>query len=85
MERIFPFRGNGSFLPWIETEFEMTVKTAQRFMNVASVYGAKYDTVSDLGLRTLYELAAPNTPQEVRDEVERRVAAAPTFVGWVVG
>jgi hypothetical protein len=31
--------------------------------------------VADLGLQALYELSAPSTPPEVREEIERRIAA----------
>ena len=31
---------HGSFLPWIEAEFEMTHKTATNFMNMAAKFGA---------------------------------------------
>ena len=65
--------GHGHFLRWIEAEFGMTDRTARRFMDVASSYGGKMDIVSDLPATALYELAAPSTPQEVRDQVEELV------------
>jgi hypothetical protein len=37
---------HGSFLPWIDAEFGMAVRTAQNFMKVAEQYGSKYETVS---------------------------------------
>lgn len=58
------------FLPWIEAEFEMSENTARRFMDVARVYGSKSSTVADLTPSALYELAAPSTPQPVRDAVD---------------
>jgi hypothetical protein len=67
--------GHGNFLPWIDREFRMTEKTAERFMSVAERFGDKFDSVSTLGLTALYELAAPSTPEEVRSEVEARVAS----------
>ena len=66
---------HGSFLPWIEAEFGMNPRTAQRFMGVAETFKGKYDTVSHLDPKALYELAAPKTPIEVREEVERMIAA----------
>ena len=62
---------HGSFLPWIEAEFGMSNITAQRFMQVAEVYGGKSINVMHLPITALYELAAPKTPIEVREEVER--------------
>lgn len=66
---------HGSFLPWIEQEFGMSRFTANRFMAVAEVYGAKGSTVQHLDLTALYELAAPKTPIEVREEVEKMIEA----------
>lgn len=63
---------HGMFLPWIEAEFGMTDRTARNFMNVAEVY-AKSETVSDLSAKALYELAAPSTPQYVREQVEELI------------
>jgi hypothetical protein len=83
---------HGMFLSWIDAEFGMHERTAQRFMGVAETFKGKYDTVSHLPPAALYELAAPSTPEEVRAEIERRVAAgeldenlAESFlaVGWL--
>lgn len=65
--------GHGHFIHWLEAEFGMSENTARNFMRVASVYGSKSATVADLPARALYELAAPSTPQEVRDQVEELV------------
>lgn len=62
---------HGSFLPWIEAEFGMSDQTARRFMDVGRVYGTKSNIVLDLTPTALYELAAPKTPLEVREEVEK--------------
>jgi hypothetical protein len=66
--------GHGNFLSWIDHEFKMSEKSAERFMAVAGRYGDKIDSVSNLSLTALYELAAPSTPDEVRAEVANRVA-----------
>jgi hypothetical protein len=64
---------HGTFRPWIEAEFAMSEPTAQRMMSVAREYGGdKSLIVRDLGTSALYELAAPSTPPEVREEIERR-------------
>jgi hypothetical protein len=49
---------HGSFLPWIEAEFDMAHKTAMRFIQVADRFGSKLDTMSTLNLTALYELDA---------------------------
>lgn len=67
--------GHGNFLPWIEAEFGMTARTAQKFMGVAQSYGSKSELYSHLDASALYELAAPKTPIEVREEVERMIEA----------
>jgi hypothetical protein len=64
--------GHGNFLPWIDREFSMTEKSAERFMSVAKRFGGKSDTVSKLPATVLYELAAPNTTEGVRTEIVDR-------------
>ena len=44
-------------------------------MGFAETFGAKNELGSHLSLSALYELAAPSTPPEVREEIERRIAA----------
>ena len=48
----------------------MSQSTADRFVQVAKVYAGKLPTVGNLEPSALYELAAPKTPPEVREEVE---------------
>ena len=67
--------GHGNFLPWIEAEFGMSQSAAYKFMNVARAYGDKVVTVTSLAPSALYELAAPKTPLEVREEIEAMIAA----------
>jgi hypothetical protein len=64
---------HGMFLPWIEAEFEMSQRTAYSFMAVAENLGDKLATVANLGPKALYELAAPSTPQAVREQVEELI------------
>jgi hypothetical protein len=59
----------GRFLKWIEDEFEMSDKTAERYMRVASHFGTRIDTVSNLQPTTLYKLTERSTPDPVRAEV----------------
>lgn len=67
--------GHGNFLPWIQAEFGMHERTAQRFMQVAEALKGKYDTVSYLEPTALYALANPKTPIEVREEIEAMIEA----------
>lgn len=53
----------------------MSDQSARRFMDVARVYGEKSNIVWDLPPTALYELAAPKTPIEVREEIEAMIAA----------
>lgn len=72
---------HGLWSAWLKAEFEWSERTAQRYMRVATVFGSKPDTVSDLPPGVLQVLAAPSTPPDVREEVLREVAqagAAPT-------
>jgi hypothetical protein len=64
--------GHGNFLPWIDREFAMTAKSAERLMSVAEKFGDKINIVSNLLPTVLYELAAPNTTEEVRTEIVDR-------------
>lgn len=67
--------GHGNFLPWVEAEFGMSDQTARRFMQVADAYGGKSNIVLNLDPTALYALAAPKTPIEVREEIERMIEA----------
>jgi hypothetical protein len=61
--------GHGNFLPWIDAEFGMSQPTALNFMRVAEQFGEKIVSVTNLTPTVLYALAAPSTPEEVRDNV----------------
>ena len=76
--------GHGNFLPWIEAEFGMSRQTADNFVHVAEIYGTKLPIVGNLSPTALYELAAPKTPIEVREEVERMIEAGEVVTKAVV-
>lgn len=59
---------HGMFSPWLQSEFEMSRQTANRFMQVAERFEDKLLTVSSLSSSALYLLASPSTPQEAVDE-----------------
>ena len=58
--------GHGEWLPWLEENFDMEERTAQRAM-AAAKFAAKYDNVSDLRLTkaALYELSTGDYPPKV--------------------
>ena len=57
---------HGQWLPWLEENFDMDERTAQRAMAVAKL-AAKYDRLSDLRLTksALYELSSGDYPEKV--------------------
>jgi hypothetical protein len=56
---------NGQWLPWLEENFSMDERTAQRAM-AAARFAAKYDNLSDLRLKksALYELASADCGED---------------------
>ncbi len=60
---------HGHFLTWVDAEFGMSDQTARRFVHAAEAFGDKVNTVLNLPPTVLYALAAPSTPDEVRDNV----------------
>lgn len=60
---------HGAFKKWLDAEVRWNVRTAQNYMNVAKNIGDKYETVSHLPLKTLYELAAPVVSDQERQEL----------------
>jgi hypothetical protein len=67
--------GHGLFTQWLARTFPFTERTAQLWMNAAKQYGAKSELSSVLGDKVLVLLAAPSTPEDVREEIEARATA----------
>ena len=65
---------HGEFLPWVDQKFGMAKRSAQRFIQVAQQYEGKSVTMAHFQPSVVYELAAPSTPDEVREVVEQRAA-----------
>lgn len=65
--------GHGNFLPWLRAEFNWTDRTAQNFMSVAERFGSNPNLVSNLPLKTVYSLAAPSVPDDVRSQIVERL------------
>lgn len=66
--------GHGNFGPWLKAEFNWTERTAQNLMSVAERFGSNTKHVSHLPLSTVYRLAAPSTPDAVREKIVHRLA-----------
>ena len=58
--------GHGRFLKWIDAEFAMTPRTAQKYIGAAALHD-KYENFSYLPVSALYDLASPTTPSHVRE------------------
>lgn len=67
------------FGPWIAAEFEMSIRSAKRFMDRAERW-AKYANLAHLtpqvSASVLDEVTEPSTPPEVRDQVEALVISS---------
>jgi DNA repair exonuclease SbcCD ATPase subunit len=62
----------GRFVAWLKAEFRLSEATAYRMIRVAENLGEEFVTVTNIGPKALYALAAPSTPEEVREEVAAR-------------
>jgi hypothetical protein len=62
---------HGEFEHWIQAEFDMNLRSAQRFMQVAERFRdkSKSDNLSSLSVSVIYELSSPSTPSVVADQV----------------
>jgi hypothetical protein len=68
--------GHGEWLPWLEENFDMEERTAQRAM-AAAKFAAKYDNLLDLRLTksALYELSTGDYPSKVIKAVLKEAAS----------
>jgi len=67
--------GHGRWLPWLQREFGWTEMTATRFINVHEMSKSENFSDFDIPVSGLYLLAAPSTPEEVREAVIERAEA----------
>ena len=66
--------GHGGFEKWLKAEFEMSLSSATKIMQVGERFGnSKSVNITDLKPTALYMLAAPSMPDEVRTEIIERV------------
>jgi hypothetical protein len=66
---------HGSYTDWLDVEFGLSERSAQRFVSVSERLGVKSNKLSVLPPSTLYLLAAPSTPDEAIQAVEKRIEA----------
>ena len=66
---------HGQFESWLSTMFNMTDRTARRYMQAATWAEGKSDTVSDLTPQAIYLLSAPTTPKAAQKEVLEHLEA----------
>jgi hypothetical protein len=66
---------HGEYTRWLDVEFGLSDRMAQRFVNVYERLGIKSDIMSVLPPTTLYLLAAPSTPDEAIQAVEQQLDA----------
>jgi DNA repair exonuclease SbcCD ATPase subunit len=66
---------NGRFVAWLNAEFSMSRQTAYNMMQAAENLGDRFPNFGNVAPSILYALAAPSTPETVRDQVETRVGA----------
>lgn len=65
----------GQWGEWLDTEFHLSERMAQHWMNVAEKFQDRSEKFSELPVSTLYLLAAPSTPAEAVQEVEEKIDA----------
>ncbi len=79
---------HGQFERWLDSEFGMAVRTAQRFMRASEWAQDKNDIVSHLTPTTVYMLSAKSTPEGVHEQVverlERGLPAESEYVHHVI-
>jgi hypothetical protein len=60
---------HGQFGAWLATEFSMSHRSANNYMRAAKEFSDKFAAAANLPLEGLILLAAPSTPEAVRDDV----------------
>ena len=66
---------HGLFLKWVASEFQWSPRTAQNYMAAAEWAGDKYETVSHLPTKLIYDLASETTPDDIKLEVRADLEA----------
>lgn len=71
--------GHGHFRTWLNAEFDWSIWTATKFMQVADKFKCVKFSHLDIAPSALYELAAPSTPDWVRCEAIERASQGETI------
>lgn len=66
--------GHGKFRSWLKTEFDWSIPTANRFMQVADKFKNLNLRHLDIAASALYLLASPSTSEEARTEAHQRAS-----------
>jgi len=63
--------GHGQFMPYLEKHFDMSYRTANRFMHVAEAFGphVHVEAVSQLSQRAMYLLSSTSVLEETRSQI----------------
>jgi len=70
---------HGQFDAWLKAEFGWSRRTAYNFISVYEAFGERANLAQiDIATSALYLLAAPSTPQEVRNEFLQRAKEGET-------
>jgi hypothetical protein len=70
---------HGAWGTWLQAEFGMTARTAERYMDAARRLADKSDIVSVLQPTTVYQLAAKSTPEATRVDIVERLEKGETL------
>ena len=60
--------GHGNFRTWLKAEFNWSVRTATRFMQVATKFKRANLAYLNIAVSALYLLAETSTPEEIREQ-----------------
>lgn len=60
--------GHGNFRAWLKAEFDCSIKTAGRFMQVATQFKCANLACLNIAVSALYLLARPSTPEKARKQ-----------------
>ncbi len=79
---------HGQFEAWLNTSFNMTARTAQKYMRAAEWMADKSELGSHLTPNTVYLLSAKSTPEGVHEQVverlEKCLPAEPEYILHVI-
>ena len=76
---------HGSFVPWVEKEIGIPIRTAQNYMNAARFAAEhKNEMISFLSPTTIYRLAVPGIPVEIVEGVLAHAQAGETVTDAAV-